>query len=213
MTRDRVMIFWSAGGLAAVVLAASVLAQEPACPTGPAPRPVQQRPGPINRALHHTWGVLQDNLVGYPPEFVEPPVGFYVRENNEMMKAKASPHRFTLYRSDFLDGTSRLSPGGAARFNLMANRLRGWLGPLLIEWSPDQPGLAESRRTAVLALLQGGGLPVIPERVVIGPSPYPGTLGTDAANYYNTMITRDNAAPSTYSLSPTVSGGFSGGTP
>ena len=88
----------------------------------------------------------------------------------------------------------------------MASRLRGWLGPVLIEWSPDQPGLAEARRTAVLAILQGGGLPVIPERVVIGPSPYPGMLGTDAANNYNILITRDQGAPTGVLVDPDVRG-------
>jgi len=54
------------------------------------------------------------------------------------------------------------------------------------------------------------GQPVVPERVVIGPSPYPGTLGTDAANYYNVMITRDLAAPSGLLLTPNSAGTFGG---
>jgi hypothetical protein len=98
----------------------------------------------------------------------------------------------------------------------MACRVRGWPGPILIEWSPDTPGLAEARRQAVLALLQNAGAPVIPERVVIGPPIYPGMLGTDAANNYNIMIVRDQAAPANYSLPPTQSGTFGsggGGTP
>jgi hypothetical protein len=143
--------------------------------------------------------------------FYEPPVGYYVRNHFGVMKAKADPHRFTIYRSDFLPGTTRLSPSGATRFNLLANRLPGWLGPVIIEWSPDEPGLAESRRQAVLATLAATGQPVIPERVVIGPSPYPGSIGTDSANNYNVMITRDLAAPSAYSLSPTSNSVFSGG--
>ena len=76
---------------------------------------------------------------------------------------------------------------------------------------PDEPGLAESRRAAVLNILASTGQTVVPERVVIGPSNYPGTLGTDAANYYNVMITRDLAAPSGFILSPGSAGSFSGG--
>src|SRR4029077_18948859 len=123
-------------------------------------------------------------------DFVEPPLGYYVRENFNLMKSKADPHRFTLYRTDFLDNSDRLSPTGATRFNLMASRLPGWMGPVVIEWSPEQEGLAESRRVAVVSAFQRFGLPVIPERVVIGPSPYPGGLGEDAVNYHNTMIYR-----------------------
>src|SRR5262249_13182133 len=161
-------------------------------PTGPAPPVVyNEPPGKIRGALRHTFQAIHDNFIGYPEEFVEPPIGFYARNQVVVMRAKADPHRFTLYRSDFLDGTSKLSPTGASRFNIMAARLRGWPGPVLVEWSPETPGLAESRRQAVLALLQNSGAPVIPERVVIGPSPYPGLLGTDGANNYGVMITRD----------------------
>jgi hypothetical protein len=142
--------------------------------------------------------------------FYEPPPGYYIRNTFGMMKAKADPHRFTLYRTDFLAGTARLSPVGATRFNLIASRLPGWLGPVIIEWSPDEPGLAEARRASVLATLATTGQPVIPERVVIGPSIYPGTLGTDAANYYNVMITRDTAAPSALSLSPATNSSLFG---
>ncbi len=116
-----------------------------------------------------------------------------------------------MYRSDFLAGTSQLSPNGAMRFNLIAARLRGTALPVVIEWSPDQPGLAEARCAAVMALLQGGGLPVIPERVVIGPSLNSGLLGTDAANNYGAMSTRYNSAPNSYSLPPNTVGSFNSG--
>jgi hypothetical protein len=214
MRRTRRWIIWSAGGLASGVFAASAWAQAPVPATGPAPDVPCERPGLLRRAFRHSFNVLQDNWMGYPQEFVEPPPGFYVAETYGIMKAKADPHRFTFYRSDFLDGTSQLSPYGASRFNLMACRVRSWPGPILVEWSPDTPGLAEARRQAVLALLQNVGAPVIPERVVIGPSNYPGMLGTDAANNYNIMIVRDQAAPSNYSLTPVQSatfGAFGGG--
>jgi hypothetical protein len=149
-----------------------------------------------------------DTFIGRPADFSEPPLGFYVRENFGVMKAKADPHRFTLYRSDFLENSDRLSPIGASRFNVMAARMPGWLGPIVLEWTPDQPALSEARRAAVVAALQNIGLPVIPERVVIGPSPYPGGLGADGQNYYNNLISRDQQAAANYSLSPTSSSGF-----
>jgi hypothetical protein len=172
--------------------------------------------------LHHVGFTLHDQFIGYPDQFIEPPLGFFLYESAHVMKAKADPHRFFLYRSDFLRGSDQLSPNGAARFNQMAHRLPGWLGPLVIEWTPDQPGLDRARRSAVLATLQKSGAAVVPERVVIAPSPYPGTLGDDAAHYYEVMISRDQAAPSGFSLSPSFAeingagggtGGTSGGTP
>jgi hypothetical protein len=225
--RRRLLTIWSAGGVAGAALVSAAGGQEPGPPpavapppivaplpvppTGPSPRANQPTRGPIRRSLRHTWSFLQDNFVGYPQEFAEPPPGYYNAEIFSVMKSKANPHRFTLYRSDFLPGTDRLSPSGASRFNQMTTRLNGWPGPVLVEWSPDEPGLAEARRTAVLAMLQGTGRPVIPERVVIGPSPYPGLLGTNAANNYVIMITRDVAAPAQYSLTPSSGGGFGAG--
>ncbi len=75
-----------------------------------------------------------------------------------MQVAKADPHRFTLYGTDFLPGTDRFSPIGASRFNLMFARLPDWSGPILVEWTPDQPDLAQARRQAVLDTLTSGGL-------------------------------------------------------
>ena len=140
MRRKKVLTLWPASAMATGLIAGSVWAQSPVQPTGPAPPVVEHRGGPIRRFLHHTGRVLQDNLIGYPEEFIEPPAGALIAENFHMMKAKADPHKFTLYHSDFLDGTDRFSPTGAARFNLMASRLPGWLGPVIIEWSPDRPG-------------------------------------------------------------------------
>jgi hypothetical protein len=161
-------------------------------------------PQPVGQKYH-------DHYIGRHDMFYEPPPGYYVRQAFGMMKAKADPHRFMLYRTDFLPGTNRLSPSGAMRFNLMATRLPGWLGPVMIEGLPDQPGLAEARREAVLATLASLGQPVIPERVLIGPTLYPGTLGTDGGNYYNVMITRDVSAPSSYSLPPVSNSTFGTG--
>lgn len=206
MRRNRKRRLWLTGAWALVPLAGAswAQAQVPASPSGPA-----LSVGP--RYGYTGTKTCKDVFIGRPELFYEPPPGFYVNEHFAMMQAKADPHRFTLYRTDFLPGTTRFSPSGAARFNLMAARLPRWLGPVIVEWSPDLPGLAESRRDAVLATLQGSGIAMVPERIVIGPSPYTGSLGTDAANTFNVMITRDQSAPAGYSLTPTSSSGFGGG--
>jgi hypothetical protein len=51
-------------------------------------------------------------------------------------------------------------------------------------------------------------MPIVPERVVFGPSPYPGNLGADANTYYNNMLSRDAAAQQGAPLSPISSSGF-----
>ena len=51
MRKERVVIFWSAGGLATSVLAATVWAQAPVPPTGPSPRVVCETEGPLRAEL------------------------------------------------------------------------------------------------------------------------------------------------------------------
>ena len=126
-----------------------------------------------------------------------------------MQVSKADNHRFILYKSDFLPGTDRFSPSGAARFNLMYSRLPGWIGPVTVEWTPDEPGVAEARRLAVVATLQRAGRPLSPDRVVIGPSVYPGTRGVEAANDYQNILTRAQQGAAAYSLSP-AAGAYGG---
>jgi hypothetical protein len=198
---------------AAVPAALAPLA-EAALPAGSSPAPIASAPqagerrGFFHRLFHHSAYTLEDKFVGYPDTFREPPLGYYVKGQMTVQVAKADPHRFTLYKTDFLPGTNILSPIGASRFNIMASRLCGWPGPVMIEWTPDEPAVALARRQAVLAMLQKTGQPVIPARVVIGPSPYPGGLGVEPPNFYNNMTIRSQMAGPTWTLPPLVSTDF-----
>jgi hypothetical protein len=213
MTRDRSLIYWSTGAALAMTMglaAGRAWAQPPELPR-PASAPYE-RTGFFHRFLRHSAHTIHDRFIGYPETFIEPPLGYYMKEQMTMQVAKADPHRFTLYRSDFLPGTDRFSPTGASRFNLMYSRLQGWMGPIIVEWTPDEPGVADSRRQAVLATLQRAGRPIGAERVVIGPSPYPGAnisglAGHEGANNLNNLIIRSQQAALTYPPSP-QSGAF-----
>jgi hypothetical protein len=152
--------------------------------------------------FHHVTHTVQDKFVGYPDTFIEPPLGFYVNEQLGVQVAKANTHRFTLYRSDFLPGTAAFSPNGASRFNIMAARIPSWPGPILVEWTPDQPELAEKRRAAILDTMQNAGMPLVAQRVVIGPSPYPGAMGVEAVNHSGNTILRSGAAAPMFPLPP-----------
>jgi hypothetical protein len=155
--------------------------------------------------FHHTAHTLEDNFIGHPDAFIEPPLGSYINRQFAVEVAKADPHRFTFYRTDFLPGTDRLSPIGASRFNIMLTRLPAWAGPIGIEWTPDQPALAQARRRAVLTTLKEAGQPILADRVVIGPSPYPGAMGIEAANNFGNLILRSQLAAPNFPLAPTVS--------
>jgi len=173
--------------------------------TGAPPSAVCNRRGPIHRLFHHSAHTVQDKFIGYPDTFKEPPLGYYLTEQLTLQVAKADTHRFTLYRSDFLPGTSQLSPSGASRFNIIFARFPSWLGPIAVEWTPEQPALAQSRRQAILDTMRQAGQPIMVERVVIIPSPYPGAVGTEAANNYSNTVTRGQAAAQTFVLPPVTS--------
>jgi hypothetical protein len=169
----------------------------------PVAQPPCPRRGRIHRMFHHVAHTAQDKFVGYPDTFVEPPMGYYVNEQMAVQVAKANTHRFMLYRTDFLPGTSEFSPAGASRFNIMAARIPGWMGPVVIEWTPDNPTLAEERRATLLATMQKAGMPILADRVVIGPSPYPGAMGVEAVNHAGNTIMRNAAPAPMFPLPPT----------
>jgi hypothetical protein len=166
-------------------------------------QPPCPRRGRIHRMFHHVAHTVQDKFVGYPDTFAEPPLGYYVNEQYAVQVAKANTHRFTLYRSDFLPGTSLFSPNGASRFNIMAARIPGWTGPIMIEWTPENPALAEERRAALVETMQKAGMPLVANRVVIGPSPYPGAMGLEAAHHSANTILRNGGAAPMFALPPT----------
>ena len=201
MRSPKILFAWWAGAAMASGLLAGVVTAQPPSPPPGTDQP-SQRPGFFHRLFHHTAQTLQDKMIGYPDCFVEPPLGTYVREQFAIQVAKADPHRFTLYRSDFLPGTDRFSPSGAARFNRMFFRISAVPNPVIVEWTPDEPGLAEARRKAVLATFQKAGRPMPGQCVVIGPSPYPGAMGVEAGLNFNAVIGRSQNALQSYPVTP-----------
>ncbi len=202
--REIRMARWTWAGLLTGLVAHEAMAQSPD-PPGPPAAPVCTRRGRLHRMFHHAAHTLQDDFIGYPDTFVEPPLGAYINRQFAVQVSKADAHRFTVYHSDFLPNTDKFSPIGASRFNVMYGRLAGWSGPIFVEWTPDQPELAESRRRAVLMTLASAGVAMPAERVLIGPSPYPGLTGIEAINNYGNTIGRGQAAAQTFPLSPTES--------
>ena len=192
---------WIAG--IAVLGPAAARAQTPVDPADA--RPVCSRRGRMHRAFHHVAHTAEDKFIGYPETFIEPPLGYYLNEQFAVQVAKADTHRFTLYRSDFLPGTSLFSPIGASRFNIMSARMPGWLGPITVEWTPEQPALAEARRATIVKTLIDAGQPALADRVLIAPSMYPGAIGIEAANNYLNAITRAQMSAQGFILPPAES--------
>jgi hypothetical protein len=224
MPADRERRSWWASLLGLLLAAEAAEAQGPApvsatvpiAPPGPVPVAVpmpmpERRVGPIRRVFRGMGRTIHQDLIGIPELFDEPPLGASLGATNAVMRAKAAGHVFTLYRSDFHVDAAELTPMGSGRMARICGDLRGWLGPVVVEATPDKPGLAEARREAVLATLRRGGHDVVNERVVIGPGVAPGLLGTDAGSNYLILINRDQQGPASFSLTPTASTSPGGG--
>ncbi|QDV36568.1 hypothetical protein [Tautonia plasticadhaerens] len=166
------------------------------------------QPGPIGRALHHAGFFIHDRMVGEPERFDEPPLGWSIGQNFSAQAARASQHRYTLYRSDFFAGTERLTPDGIRRLGRMMSYLPRWGGPVLIEEDPNRPGLAESRRLAVMELVASNGNAIDPGRLIVGGSPYLGGRGDLSETYEGILLDRSFRAPATYPLNPIPNADF-----
>ena len=70
-------------------------------------------------------------------------------------------------------------------------------------WTPERPELAQVRRQAIVERLIKAGQPIVADRVVIAPSPYPGAMGIEATNNLNNTIVRSQQAATNFPLSPT----------
>ena len=170
-----------------------------------APAPALQPPRPAAPDVSPHGAHVQDKMIGYPENFVEPPLGHYV--NEQLPCRSPRPIRTGLRSTAAISCPERTCSRrvGASRYNIMATRMPGWLGPITIEWTPEQPELAQSRRQAIVDILIKSGQPILAERVVIAPSPYPGAMGIEAVNNFTTTVTRSQLAASSLALPPTES--------
>ncbi len=96
------------------------------------------------------------------------------------MVANAAEAGLVLYHYDFVEGSSELNPRGGDQLAKVAAQLAVSPFPLIVERTPDDPALAESRRYAVLARLARGPCPVPSDRVLVGVPKAHGLSGTDA---------------------------------
>ncbi|GIW87386.1 MAG: hypothetical protein KatS3mg108_1710 [Isosphaeraceae bacterium] len=169
------------------------------------------RCGKIHRLGHRIGSCLQEHVIGYPEYFQEPALGRALYNIMGRQVAKGEVHTFTLYRSDFVAGTAQLSPHGARRLSYLASRLERWAGPVVIEWTPEEPLLGQARREAVAGLLRESARGIDPERVVVGPAAFRGLTGPEAGNNHDALTFRNYTAPRSFSVTPTSTAEFGGG--
>jgi hypothetical protein len=155
---------------------------------------------------------LQEVFIGYPEEFERPPLGGRLYEANRAQVSNGEMSGMVLRNYDFVPGTTQLNLRGRDRLAMISGGMAKTFYPIVIERTPDTPGLDVRRRGAVLAALSGAPFPVPPQRVIIGPSIGFGLAGEEAELIYQGQLQRaSQAGPpllNAVSGSPTSGGGF-----
>ncbi len=157
------------------------------------------KPGFFQKKLRSWhWRRLQGRFYGYPEEFQPRPLGASLYEHGKIMVANGAAARLVLYRYDFVEGTSELTPRGMDQLVKFMSQLSVSPYPLIIERTTGDPALAEARRYAVLAKLAQSPVPLTSDRVLVGiPTPN-GLSGTDA------QIIAGNGIQRTQSYGPPI---------
>jgi len=151
---------------------------------------------------------LQEHFLGYAEEFNEWPLGEALYAHGRTQAANGLAARMVFHHYDFVDGTSQLNLRGCDKLAAVAATLPTTFFPVVVERTPTEPGLDQSRRLTLLAQLAQGTFPVPAERVVIGPRIANGMTGVEASLIYRRQL--GNLSSGGW-LGERAAGGFVGG--
>ncbi len=118
----------------------------------------------------------QETHWGYPEEFCEKPLGYWVHAHNRTMVANAEAVRMTLYDYDFEENSAELTWRGQEQLARIAYMLPRNFFPLVVQSTPIDPELAAARREKVVKLLAASNFPIPPERIIVAS---PGTYARE----------------------------------
>ncbi|MFM7058067.1 MAG: hypothetical protein ACKO2P_14205 [Planctomycetota bacterium] len=129
--------------------------------------------GRLSGWLERKRAEMRDKVTGYPEEFLRPPLGMAMHGVLAQQRMQVQASRTTLYRCDFVQGSSELNASGWARLVRISRLLQRTPGPLLIETSEKGAALDEARRAEVIEGLASLQHSLPPELVqLIGGSEY-----------------------------------------
>jgi hypothetical protein len=128
--------------------------------------------------------------MGFESEFESVPLGASVRATYSNHVANGIAARMVLYHYDFVDNTAALNTRGQDQVAKIAAVLAQNGFPVIIERTPSNPTLAEARRLAVLNQLGRSGIPIPPDRIVIGAPIANGLRGGEAEIIYQNLLTQ-----------------------
>lgn len=131
---------------------------------------------------------LQESHWGYPEEFCDRPLGYFVHAHAKTQVANGEAARMTLFNYDFKENDHELSLRGQQQLAKIAYMMPRNFFPLVIQATPDDPELALKRRQYVLEALAAADFPIPAERVVVSaPSAY-GREGYEAEPEHGLML-------------------------
>ncbi len=139
----------------------------------------------LSRWRHHRAHCkrhLQDRFLGFAEEFNEWPLGESAYAHARSQVANGQAARMVFYHYDFVDDTPQLNTRGRDKLAAVAAALPTNFLPIVVERTPREPGLDDSRKSVLLAELGRGAFPVPAERILIGPGIAHGMTGFEA--YY-----------------------------
>ncbi len=133
-----------------------------------------------HRWQYHTKPRLQASHWGYPEEFQEAPLGYYVYANMNVQVTKGLAAQMVMYHYDFIPEDDKLTHRGHQQLRKLARGLVRDFYPLIIEQTPGRRELDEARRRYVLAELERMHMPVPGEWVRVGLPSVEGMRGEEA---------------------------------
>ena len=151
---------------------------------------------------------LQEHFLGYAEEFNEWPLGEAAYAHARTQVANGLAARMVFCHYDFVDGTSQLNLRGRDKLAAVAATLPTTFFPVVVERTPTEPGLDQSRRLTLLTQLAQNTFPVPAERVVIGPRIANGMTGVEAILIYGRQLGNLSSGGS---IGGGAAGGFVGG--
>ena len=131
---------------------------------------------------------LQEHFLGYAEEFNEWPLGSSVYAHARTQAGNGQAARMVFYHYDFVDGTSQLNTRGRDKLASVAATLPATFLPIVVERTPKEPGLDQSRKSVLLTELNRGSFPVASERILIGPSIANGMTGFESLLIYGNQV-------------------------
>lgn len=119
-----------------------------------------------------------------PNPFEAPPLG---ARTFEIMNTQVKNHdatRQVLNHYDFIDDSAELNYAGKRKLMRIAQGSQTNFAPIVVEATPRQPGLDQSRRQRLTQEIASLGLPIPSERVIVGLSHQQGLRGPEAMVLY-----------------------------